>query len=353
MIASKTPIGVVFDVTNTLAIAKDEFTEVSWGNYGDISDIQNYSSASSSTGDWQGFKNTKAIYDYAKSQNSFYPAMEKVLLYSTTGTEQGQWYIPAAGELNAISINKDAINATLDKIGGTSLSGFYWSSTEQDSNNAWRISLGESFSNAQKGNTIKVKPIINFASKDKIDAELDNRVNECHVGDILYSDKTCSSSIISGTTPIGVVVNGSGRLAVALDGAELSWSTENVDIQEIPNICGTSDFNGKSNTAAMIARGADKYPAAKYAYEYATPGTQAGDWYLPAAGEVFRIAQNIIKIKETFSLLGKSLNEYTQYWSSTECSSSSASKDYLDNLSGWRGHSSKIYKDYVRPVLAF
>ena len=50
VVASKTPIGVIFDVTNGLAVAKDEFTDLVWGTlYEDISGIQNYASVSTST----------------------------------------------------------------------------------------------------------------------------------------------------------------------------------------------------------------------------------------------------------------------------------------------------------------
>ena len=68
MIASKTPIGVVFDTTNGLAIAKDEFANLVWGAVvEDVSGVQNSSSVSTSTADWQGFKNTKAMYEADKS----------------------------------------------------------------------------------------------------------------------------------------------------------------------------------------------------------------------------------------------------------------------------------------------
>ena len=56
VVASKTAIGVIFDTTNHLAIAKDEFAGVVWGGYvEDIADIQNYDSGTSAPADWQGF----------------------------------------------------------------------------------------------------------------------------------------------------------------------------------------------------------------------------------------------------------------------------------------------------------
>ena len=361
MVASKTPIGVVFDVTNALAIAKDEFSNLVWGPSGDISGIQNYANSSTSTADWQGFKNTKAIYDYEKSQGGYYPSMEKVLLYSTTGTSQGQWYLPAAGELKAISDNKDALNATLSKIGGTTMSGNYWTSSEQDSNNVWQISVGGSITNALKINRGTAKPIINFVSKDKISVDW-NKSTACKVGDILYSDKTCSASVVSGKTPIGVVFDGTNRLAIALESSSstMTWGGYGTDIPGIKNITDSTqakqDFNGKANTAAIKAYNSSlsKYLAAKYAYEYKTTGTNAGDWYLPALGELNEIYQNKATIDKTLSTLGKSTIPTGYRWSSSEYSKNNAwSLSFSDgSVHGYDKYSSEnLY--YVLPVLAF
>ncbi len=325
MVASKTPIGVVFDTTNGLAIAKDEFANLAWGMSGDISGIQNYANSSTSMADWQGFKNTKAMYDYEKSQNSYFPSMEKVLRYSTEGTSQGQWYLPAAGELKAISDNKDTLNTTLSKIGGTQMSGNYWTSSEQDSNNAWRIILGGSLSNEVKDNRGTAKPIINFASKDKISVDLTDKSTVCKVGDILYSDKTCSASVVSGKTPIGVVFDESNRLAIALESsADMYWSTNEYDFPELTNIADENkakqEYIGKANTAAIKAYNSSlsNYPAAKYAYNYTTAGTNVGDWYLPALGELYEIYQNKTIINKTLSALGKSTISTSTLWSSSE-----------------------------------
>ena len=359
MVASKTPIGVVFDTTNGLAIAKDEFANLVWGVTGDISGIQNYANSSTSTADWKGFINTKAIYDYEKSQGGYYPTMEKVLLYSTEGTSQGQWYLPAAGELKAISDNKDTLNTTLSKIGGTQMSGNYWTSSEQDSNHAWRIILGGSLSNERKDNRGTAKPIINFASKDKISVDLTNKSTVCKVGDILYSDKTCSASVVSGKTPIGVVFDGTNRLAVGLAFKVTSWSRVTSDIPGIPDITNKDkaiqNYSGKTNTAAIKAYDSSlaDYPAAYYVYNYTTAGTKVGDWYLPALRELNEIYQNKTAIDKTLSVLVKLTlpTSYNNYLSSSETAIGRVWVLKFSNGVALSGYMDSSY--YVLPVLAF
>ncbi len=365
MIVSKTPIGVVFDTTNGLAIAKDEFANLVWGAVvEDVSGVQNSSSVSTSTADWQGFKNTKAMYEADKSGVN-YPAIKKVLTYSTTGTEQGQWYLPAAGELQAISTNKDTLNTTLAKIGGTQMSGNYWSSSEQNSGSSYYIGIGNNSSTiGRKLVKSKAKPVINFGSKNKTDFAYNNggTVVTCKIGDILYSDKKCySGGVQSGKTPIGVVFDASRRTAIALESSSSSgieWGGYGYDIPGITNTTDLSqakqDFSGKANTAAIKAYNSSlsNYPAAKYAYEYKTTGTNAGEWYLPALGELYTVNSNKDFLNYALSLVGKKDIPTDEHWSSSEHS------DYyawlLHFYNGGVGNYTKAYANgYVRPVLAF
>ena len=363
MVASKTPIGVIFDVTNGLAIAKDEFANLVWGAVvEDVSGVENSSSVTTSTGDWQGLKNTKALYE-ADTSGGNYPAIKKVLTYSTEGTEQGQWYLPAAGELQAISTNKDVLNTTLAKIGGTQMSGKYWSSTEQNSGSGFFFTIGNSSSTSgRKVVKNKAKPIINFASKNKTDFAYNNGGTEvtCKIGDILYSDKKCySGGVQSDKTPIGIVFDASRRTAIALElSSELAWSKEYVDIPGLTNITDSmqakQDFNGKANTAAIKAYNSSlsNYPAAKYAYEYTTAGTNIGDWYLPAAGELNTAYPNQDFLNYALSLVGKDAIPKDEHMSSSEYSYNVAWKLQFRSGSIFNTNT-KISSGYVRPVLAF
>ena len=328
MVASKTPIGVVFDTTNGLAVAKDEFANLLWGNPGDENGAPNYSSTTQAQGDWWGFDNTKAMYEADKTGEN-YPIIQKVLQYSTTGTEKGQWYIPAVGELKAISDNKDAINVSIAKIGGTQLSGSHWSSTEQNVSNSYQITIGGSVSSSSKIKKYKLRPIINFSNKNVVGKDFNlgfGGETACEVGDILYSDKKCYiNGLLGGKTPIGIVFDAENRKAIALESSPsiMEWATSRIDIPGLTNITNESkakqDFNGKENTAAIKAYNSDlsKFYAAKYAYEYTTAGTNIGDWYLPALGELNKAYGYKDYLDYSLALVGKGkLINYT--WSSTE-----------------------------------
>ena len=363
MIASKTPIGVVFDTTNGLAIAKDEFANMPWGYVGeDVSGVQNSSSVSTSTADWQGFKNTKAMYEADKSGVN-YPAIKKVLTYSTTGTEQGQWYLPAAGELQAISTNKDTLNTTLSKIGGTQMSGKYWSSSEQNNVSGFLFTIGNKESTTgRKIAKNKAKPVINFGSKNKTDfAYVSSNETACGLGSILYSDKKCyAGSAPSGKTPIGIVFDASRRTAIALESSPstMEWGGYERDIPGITNTDSSKakqDFKGKANTAAIKAYNSSlsNYPAAKYAYNYTTTGTNVGEWYLPAFGELNTVYSNKDYMNYALSLVGKKDIPTDYYhWSSSEHSKYSAWVLTFGN-GGVYDYSKDINILYVRPVLAF
>ena len=364
VVASKTAIGVIFDTTNHLAIAKDEFAGVVWGGYvEDIADIQNYDSGTSAPADWQGFKNTKALYEADKSGESF-PAAKQVLSYSTEGTTQGQWYLPAAGELQAIANNKDTLNSTLAKIGGTQMTSTHWSSSEQNETKSFFINMdGGSILSLSKIYKGKARPVINFASKDKISTDF-VFVGEisCKIGSILYSDKKCYlGGILAGKKPIGIVFDADRRTAIALEykNAE-KWTVSGYpDIPDLPNYTydtyALQDYEGKNNTKAIIEYGEANdatYPAAIYANSYATEGTKAGDWYLPSLGELNKIYAQKDFVNYGLSVVGEMNLGENYHWSSTEYNYASV---WILTMSGGNiNHVDKqVISSIVRPVIQF
>ena len=241
------------------------------------------------------------------------------------------------------------------------MSGNYWSSSEQNSGSSYYIGIGNNSSTiGRKVVKNKAKPVINFGSKNKTDFAYNNGASPCLVGSILYSDKKCySADAQSGKTPIGVVFDADRRTAIALESSssKMYWGWDD-DIPGLTNIEDVAkakqDFNGKANTAAIKAYRSSLtgYPAARYAYEYKTTGTNAGEWYLPALGELYTVYSNKDYMNYALSLLGKKDIQTDDYhWSSSEGSYSSAW--YLRFGDGGVYEVIKDNNYYVRPVLAF
>ena len=184
---------------------------------------------------------------------------------------------------------------------------------------------------------------------------------QCSLGDILFSDGTCSANTVSGKTPIAVVVYKSGNCGQAMALKSLGsyvWSTEFVDISGLTNYTSQSsasqDFASCENSAKIRAQGnSSTYPAVWAAYNYTTTGTKVGDWCLPAAGIFTSIYNNQSTINTGFSRVnGTPFTSSTEAWSSSE--------DYYDRA--WGSHFDSSYGldwNYkygyfeVRPVLAF
>ena len=187
----------------------------------------------------------------------------------------------------------------------------------------------------------------------------------CQVGDILYSDKSCSSNVISSKTPIAVIFDTRNRLAVALKTAKKAWAEgeqgTSFDIPELSNFMSPSsaivDWFGKNNTRYGIAECQTKginCPAFEYVNSYKTEGTQAGDWYLPALGELNAVYASKGILDATLGKIGGEKFSEDWQWSSTE-----GTKVDTWSLSFANGNPSLIYKVnsnnsfYVRPILAF
>ena len=165
VVASKKPIGVVFDRANRLAIALDTEAKKWSDEHFDVPTLSNYGSPSAATADWQGKNNTRLVLEYCKTNGYSCPAFEYVNSYKTEGTIAGDWYLPAAGELNAINANMRVLNTALGKIGGTKLDiGYYWSSSEYSDYNAWSElrDIGNTNGNNSKYNSNYVRPVLAF-----------------------------------------------------------------------------------------------------------------------------------------------------------------------------------------------
>ena len=93
--------------------------------------------------------------------------------YSRGCKGAGQWYLPSAGELNEVILNKDAINKVLRIIGNKELgnpSGYIWTSSQRDSASAWAYKWNNN-SNwflASKRNTAGVRSVCKLGTPSLI-----------------------------------------------------------------------------------------------------------------------------------------------------------------------------------------
>ena len=140
--SGKTAVAVVFDTSKRLAIALDRKSSILWGGNGtDISGLDNCLESNYSTCGTDGKNNTQKIVS-ALGTGSDYAAG---YCYNKTdgGLAKGSWFLPSASELKTLYDNKATVNTALQTIGGTIIptSGYYWSSTEYNSNLALYLIL--------------------------------------------------------------------------------------------------------------------------------------------------------------------------------------------------------------------
>ena len=227
--------------------------------------------------------------------------------------------------------------------------------------NAWNCTLADKITEI----TTEITEIKKVIEEGGVGGDNKN----CQIGNIYYSDKTCSVSYDASKTPIGVVVyiDGQGHgQAMALNSiGNYTWGLDYVDIPTLTNFgtpkSASYDLNSCPNTEKILAAG-DKssYPAAWAAHEYKTEGTEAGDWCLPAAGIITSIYNNMKLVNIGYGLVrGTNIETNSDIWSSSEDSTRRAlhsrfSNDYglyYDNNNG--DYYSKPYSNDVRPVLEF
>ncbi len=167
---------------------------------------------------------------------------------------------------------------------------------------------------------------------------------DCLVGAIYYPDGKCSNDYVACLKPVGVVVK-DNALVMSWIAGNVQWGGYGTDIADLTSYSNEADakadFNGRDNTAKIITHFGENVDttlhAGVFCYKYAPTGMEStkGQWYLPAAGELYDYVYG------NFDTL---LNIYTAYlgysfyggyfWSSSEFSNNlawgvSSGEDYM------------------------
>ena len=397
LLSNKTPIGIVFDEINHLAIALTDVKKdgaagtegIYWlSYYYDIPSLENCSSSEIPLGTnltpiscgADGKDNTNKILACGSSCGNT-PAATTANNYQPTSCvkdfcKKSNWFLPSLRDLQNIYLQKTQINASLALLSGygaTAIkdSWYYWSSTEYSNMIAWSFRMSDGFRspNDKSTSSYYVRPVIYYSEANSV-AELP----------ILYGDGTTSKEIVADKTPIGIVFDEDNRLAVALtdvkkDGTAGSetvyWANNYHDIPSlenctddsiadsisIPVTCGT---DGRSNTDKILAcgNGCGGTPAATAVNSYQPAGCAQNfckktKWFLPSLRDLQNIYQVKKQLDATLSLLNnfETTNIGTKYyWSSTEYGDTYAWTFLMDGI---RNLDDKVTQSYIRPVIAY
>ena len=122
-------IGYVAGETHGLISAVADQSSIRWDN-----GISEYTGATG-TAIGTGSANTDAIINEQGPTETSYAAG---LARANTGGGYNDWFLPSKAELNKMRLERETINTTASANGGSNFSNnWYWSSTENDTDNAW------------------------------------------------------------------------------------------------------------------------------------------------------------------------------------------------------------------------
>ena len=152
---------------------------IEWGYNGfDIPELTNYNNITGASTDFNGKANTQAVLQYATAQtdwktasaitwtnaSGYYPLFECAWRYHTSGSVQGDWFVPACGQLNYLQSNSEVLaklNAGFAAI-GAGLFEFQGktrgTSTEYHGGRAWYWASSAWNSDGKLSSTFRARP---------------------------------------------------------------------------------------------------------------------------------------------------------------------------------------------------
>ena len=352
--AGCTAVGILGKVTETgcgLILALKDATSQDWNTINGWTSVTTYAGTTlkvlpdaAAHGSLTSYTvlGSTAVSDWAVAQKSDYEAIF-TNLGSTTGDSDGKTY---DGNVNAYITTG---------VGGTAISGYCWSTTEDDwSGKAW--TFYSNFWRADgKANSNRVRPVLGFGP-----AKLLSAATTSDVGKVVCADghlRDAKTAVPAGGTAVGILgkVTGTGHgLIIALkDATAQNWNTIN-DWTSVTTYAGT--------TLKVLPNDAARGSLTSY--------TKLGDtfvsnWAVGQKSDYEAIFQNLgsTKYDENGYTYDGNVNDYittgvggtalsSDYWSATE------KKNLVVNFPGcfgsdrWKNNDTSVsYR--VRPVLGF
>ena len=349
----------VVDTNCRFAISKSlpMVNNIAWSAalYGvDLVDLINYNSGSDALSDYSGKSNTDAIISQSGDENSSNNAAH-YCRSQVLNNQQG--YLPSGGELGVFRNNQDEIDNILITIGSQSIGSkcdefnddkpMFWSSTEKDSQNAFRLWLevaGSSLVEYRKNGkypdfyAFPFFPLVETVGGGITPEEAPNGVYVYTNDGRLYNPQEWDT--VNNDQAIGVaVIDTDCQFVISRYlpiGNSIRWSFTlgNIDVDGILNAYSTdeakTDYAGQNNTSLINARSneSSNYCAASYCYNKTLNGQHG---YLPAAGELYVLSENRSEVNNALTVIGASTidaafdvitestgNSFHRLWSSTE-----------------------------------
>ena len=147
----------------------------------------------------------------------------------------------------------------------------------------------------------------------------------CQIGDIFYSDVTCSDQYLADKTPVGVVVDAENRLLIDLTEAENILAAPgmpgSVDggYPQFTNVGNELPINGSErgfeNTLVITQTTKNTSPVG-ICFQKTNSALENSRWYVPASREVFRLIKLINS--STFDKVNATLQMLSQHISSVK-----------------------------------
>jgi len=283
---------------------------------------------------------TTAVSDWAVAQKSDYEAIF-TNLGSTTGNSNGTTY---DGNVNAYITTG---------VGGTAISGNYWSATDYDSGNAL-VFISSLWGYSEKTNSVSVRPVLGFGP-----AKLLSAATTSDVGKVVCADghlRDAKTAVPAGGTAVGILgkvtETGHGLILALQDAPAQQWSTINgwksvtyagTTLKVLPN-----DAARGANLTSYTTLGSTAVSnwAVAQKSDYEAIFTNLGSTTGNSNGKTYDANVNAYI---TTGVGGTALPNYYYYWSATAFDGDCA-WNFRSDI--WGG-SLKTYSDAVRPVLGF